>query len=86
MSKHTGAVVMSATLATIVAAVVATSSAFAGAAEKVSTAPTGSASRDARVDTTFHPDYSKALSVEQMSAAWQAELDRLFPQPVTGGG
>ncbi len=39
-----------------------------------------------RADATFHPDYSKALSVGQMSAAWQAELDRLFPQPVTGGG
>jgi len=33
-----------------------------------------------------HPDHGKALSVGQMSAAWQAELDRVFPQPVTGGG
>jgi hypothetical protein len=40
----------------------------------------------ARTDTTFHPNYDHALSVGQMSAAWQAELDRLFPQPVTGGG
>ena len=43
-------------------------------------------STPAPTDATFHPDYSKALTVEQMSAAWQAELDRLFPQPVTGGG
>jgi hypothetical protein len=41
---------------------------------------------DARNDRTFHPDYSKALTPGQMSAAWQAEIDRLFPQPVTGGG
>ena len=39
-----------------------------------------------RADATFHPDYGKALSVGQMSAAWHAELDRVFPQPVTGGG
>jgi hypothetical protein len=39
-----------------------------------------------RADSTFHPDYSTALTPGQMSAAWQAELDRLFPQPVTGGG
>jgi hypothetical protein len=42
--------------------------------------------RDARNDGGFHPDYSRALSTGQMSAAWQAELDRLFPQPVAGGG
>ena len=41
---------------------------------------------DARNDRNFHPDYSKALTPGQMSAAWQAEMDRLFPQPVTGGG
>jgi hypothetical protein len=41
---------------------------------------------DPRNDRTFHPDYSKALTPGQMSAAWQAEIDRLFPQPVTGGG
>lgn len=39
-----------------------------------------------RTDGAFHPDYSRALTSAQMSAAWQAELDRLFPQPVTGGG
>ena len=35
---------------------------------------------------TFSPDYSRALSVEQMTRAWQAEVERLMPQPVTGGG
>lgn len=39
-----------------------------------------------RTDGAFHPDYSRALTSAQMSAAWQAELNRLFPQPVTGGG
>jgi hypothetical protein len=42
--------------------------------------------KDLRTDRTFHPDYSHALSAGQMSAAWQAELDRLFPPVVTGGG
>jgi hypothetical protein len=37
-------------------------------------------------DRAFHPDYSHALSVEQMTAAWNAEIERLFPVPVTGGG
>jgi hypothetical protein len=41
---------------------------------------------DPRADRTFHPDYRNALTPGQMSAAWQAEIDRLFPQPVTGGG
>lgn len=41
---------------------------------------------DPRNDRNFHPDYSRALTPGQMSAAWQAEMDRLFPQPVTGGG
>jgi hypothetical protein len=36
--------------------------------------------------TPFHPDYSRALTVEQMTAAWNAEIDRVFPVPVTGGG
>ena len=31
--------------------------------------------------TTFSPDYSHALTPGQMTAAWQAELDRLMPQP-----
>ena len=34
----------------------------------------------------FRPDYSKALTSGQMSAAWQAELDRINPPFVTGGG
>ena len=37
-------------------------------------------------DRVFHPDYSRALSVEQLTAAWNAEIERLFPVPVTGGG
>ncbi len=40
----------------------------------------------AAADRVFHPDYSKALTPGQMSAAWQAEWDRLSPPPVTGGG
>lgn len=39
-----------------------------------------------QVDRTFHPDYSKALSVEQMTRAWHDELDRINPPIVTGGG
>jgi len=37
-------------------------------------------------DRTFHPDFSNALTPGQMSAAWQAEVDRLNPQPIAGGG
>jgi hypothetical protein len=37
-------------------------------------------------DRVFHPDYSRALSAEQMTAAWNAEINRLFPVPITGGG
>ena len=40
----------------------------------------------AGVDRTFHPDFSHALSVDQMERAWQAELDRINPPTVTGGG
>jgi hypothetical protein len=128
MSKHAGTIVKSATLMAAIAALVATSTPFADAAETAAdgTSPLAvpgahyelvdpqgnvvgevvseSATRlrlriigvttvqrteptlPARTDTTFHPNYDKALSVGQMSAAWQAELDRLFPQPVTGGG
>ena len=38
------------------------------------------------IDRTFHPDYSQALSVNQMTAAWNGEIDRVFETPVTGGG
>ncbi|HEY0383186.1 MAG TPA: hypothetical protein VGC72_13415 [Candidatus Elarobacter sp.] len=48
------------------------------------TAP--AAQPDPRADRTFHPGYAKALTIEQMSLAWQAEADRLAPQIVTGGG
>jgi hypothetical protein len=40
----------------------------------------------APIDKTFHPNYDHALTVEQMTHAWQAELDRLNPPIVTGGG
>lgn len=45
-----------------------------------------STARDPRADRTFHPDYSKALTVDQMTRAWQNELDRINPPVVTGGG
>ena len=41
---------------------------------------------DRRADRSFHPDYSKALTVDQMIHAWQNELDRINPPVVTGGG
>jgi hypothetical protein len=41
---------------------------------------------DPRADRTVHPDYANALSAEQLSRAWQAEMDRLAPPPATGGG
>ncbi|MBV8748074.1 MAG: hypothetical protein JO103_00010 [Candidatus Eremiobacteraeota bacterium] len=44
------------------------------------------AASTATSDRTFHPDYGTALTPAQMSAAWQAEVDRLIPQPLTGGG
>jgi hypothetical protein len=31
-------------------------------------------------------EYSHAPSVDQMSAAWNAEIDRVFETPITGGG
>ena len=40
----------------------------------------------APADKAFHPNYTHALTVEQMSRAWQDELDRLNPPIVTGGG
>jgi ABC-type glycerol-3-phosphate transport system substrate-binding protein len=36
-------------------------------------------------DREFHPDYSVALTVDQLTAAWNAEIDRVF-QPVLAGG
>jgi hypothetical protein len=39
-----------------------------------------------RSDRSFQPDFSRALTVDQMNRAWQAELDRLNPPVVTGGG
>ncbi|MBV9439339.1 MAG: hypothetical protein JOZ24_05030 [Candidatus Eremiobacteraeota bacterium] len=37
-------------------------------------------------DRSFHPDYSRALSVEQMTRAWRDEIDRLNPPLGAGGG
>jgi hypothetical protein len=34
----------------------------------------------------FRPDYSHALTPDQMDAAWKAEIDRIFETPITGGG
>jgi hypothetical protein len=38
------------------------------------------------IDRTFHPDYSHAVTVEQMNAAWNAEINRVFETPIAGGG
>jgi hypothetical protein len=38
------------------------------------------------INRTFRPDYSHALTADQMTAAWNAEIDRVFETPVTGGG
>jgi phage tail tape-measure protein len=89
MNKHAGAILKSTALTATVMTLVATGSAFAPCAHTTSAVvgpgrpqPTPAP----RTETTFRPNYDRALSVGQMSAAWQAELDRLFPQPVTGGG
>jgi hypothetical protein len=37
-------------------------------------------------DRAFHPDYAQSLTPGEMSAAWQAEWDRINPPLVTGGG
>jgi hypothetical protein len=37
-------------------------------------------------DRSFRPDYSRALSVGQMEAAWQREIERLFPSLMAGVG
>ncbi len=41
---------------------------------------------DSPPDRTFHPDYSRALSTDQMARAWRDEADRLAPPVITGGG
>jgi hypothetical protein len=38
------------------------------------------------IDRSFHHDYSNALTCDQMSAAWKAEIDLVFETPITGGG
>jgi hypothetical protein len=37
-------------------------------------------------ETSFHPDYSHALTVEQQEAAWKAEVDRVMQTPANLGG
>ncbi len=49
-------------------------------------APADRTSVAARADRTFHPDYLHALTVEQMSKAWNDEWNRISPPVVTGGG
>ncbi len=44
------------------------------------------AQTDSPPDRAFHPDYSRALSADQMTRAWRDEADRLNPPFVTGGG
>jgi hypothetical protein len=41
---------------------------------------------DRSPDRSFRPDYSRALSIDQMTRAWRDELDRINPPIVTGGG
>jgi hypothetical protein len=38
------------------------------------------------IDRSFNPDYSQALTVDQMNAAWNDEINRVFETPITGGG
>lgn len=68
-----------------VAAPAATGPAATNAGVVRSAAPAPSA-EPAAIDRTFHPDYSRALTPEQMQRAWNAEIDRVFQTPVTGGG
>jgi hypothetical protein len=49
--------------------------------------PTQAAPRDeSGIDRTFHPDYARALTVEQTNAAWNAEIDRVMETPIGLGG
>jgi hypothetical protein len=41
---------------------------------------------ESETDRTFHPDYSKALTPDQVQAAWNAEINRVFQTPISGGG
>lgn len=50
------------------------------------TAPAPKPSDDSGIDRTFNPDYAHALTVDQMSAAWNDEINRVFETPITGGG
>jgi hypothetical protein len=53
----------------------------------ISNAPRPPAKQDeSGIDRTFHPDYSHALTPEQMTAAWNNEVNRILETPITGGG
>jgi methylmalonyl-CoA mutase cobalamin-binding subunit len=49
-------------------------------------APQDPARDESGIDRTFHPDYTQALTAEQMNAAWSAEVDRVMQKPVGEGG
>jgi poly(3-hydroxybutyrate) depolymerase len=48
--------------------------------------PKPTSTDESGIDRTFHPDTSHALTVDQTTAAWNAEIDRVFETPTTGGG
>jgi ABC-type glycerol-3-phosphate transport system substrate-binding protein len=50
------------------------------------TTPAPQPTDESGIDRTFHPDYTNALTVEQMEAAWNAEINRVFETPIAGGG
>ena len=53
----------------------------------ISNVPKPPSKRDeSRTDRTFHPDYSKALTPDQMQAAWNAEINSVFQTAISGGG
>lgn len=49
-------------------------------------APRHASNDDSGIDRTFHPDYSHALTVEEMRDAWKAEVDRVMETPMNLGG
>ena len=49
--------------------------------------PTKAAAVDpSGADRTFHPDYARTLTVDQMNSAWNAEIDRIMEPPSGLGG
>ena len=74
--------------ASIVFAGAAAQAASADELSSVTTAITsaGPVPDQSGIDRTFHPDYSQALTPGQMIVAWNAEIDRVFQTPISGGG